>query len=243
MSDGEGEEEGEGEKEGEGKKGKEGRKEEMEVSVKQQWRAVTHNGRKNCHKGWRGRRRWHAFAVLDEAIASTSPSVTKRAVRLACPVTLLELSPTATATSSPTVSFTSPDGYEYTQREEDTFLDLTIESRASSNSYIGTGIGVGLGVETFRSPIVSFLYERGWRQSFARAGFPGVDEEFKTALRLLLDGNETTSRKLIVDLSCGSGLFTRRFIKSGEFDEVVALDYSEAMLRETKQRLTENGNG
>lgn len=29
----------------------------------------------------------------------------------------------------------------------------------------------------FRSPLVSFLYERGWRQNFARSGFPGPDEE------------------------------------------------------------------
>lgn len=28
-----------------------------------------------------------------------------------------------------------------------------------------------------RSPFVSFLYERGWRQNFNRSGFPGADEE------------------------------------------------------------------
>lgn len=28
-----------------------------------------------------------------------------------------------------------------------------------------------------RSPFVSFLYERGWRQNFNRSGFPGPDEE------------------------------------------------------------------
>lgn len=30
---------------------------------------------------------------------------------------------------------------------------------------------------TFKSPLVSFLYERGWRQSFNQSGFPGPDEE------------------------------------------------------------------
>ena len=30
-----------------------------------------------------------------------------------------------------------------------------------------------------RSPLVSFLYERGWRQNFNRSGFPGPDEEVK----------------------------------------------------------------
>lgn len=28
-----------------------------------------------------------------------------------------------------------------------------------------------------RNPLVSFLYERGWRQNFNRSGFPGPDEE------------------------------------------------------------------
>ena len=32
--------------------------------------------------------------------------------------------------------------------------------------------------DTFRNPWVAFVYERGWRQGFANAGFPGVDEEF-----------------------------------------------------------------
>ena len=33
--------------------------------------------------------------------------------------------------------------------------------------------------DTFRNPVVAFLYERGWRQGFANAGFPGVDAEFE----------------------------------------------------------------
>lgn len=33
-----------------------------------------------------------------------------------------------------------------------------------------------------RSPVVSFLYERGWRQAFKRSGFPGPDEEVLTSL-------------------------------------------------------------
>lgn len=30
-----------------------------------------------------------------------------------------------------------------------------------------------------RNPLVSFVYERGWRQGFAQAGFPGVDQEVR----------------------------------------------------------------
>lgn len=36
----------------------------------------------------------------------------------------------------------------------------------------------------------------------------------------------------IVDASCGSGLFSRLFAKSGLFSLVVALDFSEAMLQQ-----------
>ena len=39
-----------------------------------------------------------------------------------------------------------------------------------------------------RSPLVSFLYERGWRQNFNRSGFPGPDEEVICFLCELLYG-------------------------------------------------------
>lgn len=32
---------------------------------------------------------------------------------------------------------------------------------------------------TFQTPLVSWLYERGWRQGFNANGFPGIDEEFR----------------------------------------------------------------
>jgi len=34
----------------------------------------------------------------------------------------------------------------------------------------------------FTSPAVSFAYERGWRQGFAQAGFPGPDVEADMAM-------------------------------------------------------------
>ena len=33
--------------------------------------------------------------------------------------------------------------------------------------------------DMFTSPSVSFAYERGWRQSFSNAGFPGADKEYE----------------------------------------------------------------
>ena len=35
---------------------------------------------------------------------------------------------------------------------------------------------------------------------------------------------------VLVDVSCGSGLFSRKFAKSGTYSKVVALDFSENML-------------
>lgn len=37
----------------------------------------------------------------------------------------------------------------------------------------------------------------------------------------------------LVDVSCGSGLFSRKFAKSGVYSRVVALDFSENMLRQS----------
>ncbi|XP_048318273.2 uncharacterized methyltransferase At2g41040, chloroplastic-like isoform X2 [Ziziphus jujuba] len=78
--------------------------------------------------------------------------------------------------------------------------------------------------ELFRSPLVSFLYERGWRQNFSQGGFPGPDEE---------DYFKSVEGGVLVDVSCGSGLFSRKFAKSGTYSGVVALDFSENMLRQS----------
>jgi SAM-dependent methyltransferase len=93
-----------------------------------------------------------------------------------------------------------------------------------------------LSVQTglFRGPLVPFLYERGWRQQFKNAGFPGIDKEFAEVTEYFTPANGGT----VVDLSCGSGLMTRRLVKSGKYGRVLAMDYSEDMLKETNRRLT-----
>ena len=67
------------------------------------------------------------------------------------------------------------------------------------------------GTATFETPQVAFAYERGWRDSFKRAGFPGPDEETRLAMDALGDA---ARGGVIVDASCGSGLFSRRFLKT-----------------------------
>ncbi|KAH7652745.1 Demethylmenaquinone methyltransferase protein [Dioscorea alata] len=108
-------------------------------------------------------------------------------------------------------------------RGNDAYLDLTLSG--SSMDYDET---MPAATELFRSPLVSFLYERGWRQNFVWGGFPGPEREFEMAKDFL----KPTFGGTIIDASCGSGLFSRLFAKSELYSLVVALDYSENMLRQ-----------
>lgn len=86
--------------------------------------------------------------------------------------------------------------------------------------------------------------ERGWRQNFNNAGFPGIDQEYDELMRFLgLSPMATTTPSLdvIVDMSCGSGLMTRRLVQSGGFRRVIGADYSEWMLQETRLRFVSSG--
>lgn len=116
----------------------------------------------------------------------------------------------------------------------ETHLDLTITS--GGKVY---GEPKAVSTELFRFPLVSFLYERGWRQSFSVwGGFPGPEKEFeltKDYLKPVLGGN-------IIDASCGSGLFSRLFAKSGLFSLVVALDFSETMLQQCYEFIKQDDN-
>ena len=48
--------------------------------------------------------------------------------------------------------------------------------------------------------------------------------------------------KILVDMSCATGLFTRRFAKSGNYKRVLGCDYSQSMLQEARRRiLSEQG--
>merc|ERR1739848_145012 len=42
---------------------------------------------------------------------------------------------------------------------------------------------------------------------------------------------------VIVDMSCATGLFTRRFAKAGKYGRVLGCDYSPAMLSEARRRI------
>ena len=92
--------------------------------------------------------------------------------------------------------------------------------------------------DLFTSPAVSFAYERGWRQGFAAAGFPGADTEYEMVrdyfAPAVASANNVT---VVVDMSCATGLFTRRLAQSGNYDRVIGCDYSESMLNEARSRI------
>ncbi|KAF9679718.1 hypothetical protein SADUNF_Sadunf06G0043600 [Salix dunnii] len=111
-----------------------------------------------------------------------------------------------------------------TYSSKENYLDLTITAGMKDYTEVKPAR-----TELFRNPLVSFLYERGWRQNFNQSGFPGPDEEFKMAQ----DYFKPAEGGLLVDVSCGSGLFSRKFAKSGTYSKVIALDFSENMLRQS----------
>lgn len=78
--------------------------------------------------------------------------------------------------------------------------------------------------------MVSYAYERGWRNNFRAAGFPGPDKE----VDLLLDF--APNADLVLDMSCGSGILSRQIATRAPYRRVIAVDYSESMLREAASR-------
>lgn len=91
--------------------------------------------------------------------------------------------------------------------------------------------------DLFTSPSVSFAYERGWRQGFASAGFPGPDQEAEMAMTYFAPSIAKSKDKILVDMSCATGLFTRRFAASGKYSRVLGCDYSDSMLLEAGRRI------
>lgn len=110
--------------------------------------------------------------------------------------------------------------------QRDGYVDLTDKGSGSTSS-LRSLITQPAKQALFQLPLVSYAYERGWRDNFKRAGFPGIDVE----LDYFLDF--AAPARLVLDVSCGSGLMARRLATSGEFERVIATDFSPSMLRET----------
>ncbi|KAG7352240.1 methyltransferase type 11 domain containing protein [Nitzschia inconspicua] len=94
--------------------------------------------------------------------------------------------------------------------------------------------------DLFTNPAVSFAYERGWRQNFATAGFPGPDTEAQMAMDYfapVVARVPDDEQSVVVDMSCATGLFTRRFALSEKYGRVLGCDYSPSMLTEARRRI------
>merc|ERR1711920_165090 len=128
-------------------------------------------------------------AVADDMVLNKADARTRENGFLVCPVTMKKLRKIDTST------WLSESIKETYSSQKDGYLDLTLDKRVSGQGYEEMR---GAGVETFRRPIVSWLYERGWRQSFSRAGFPGADEEFRQAMMYF----EPVKGGRLMDLSC-----------------------------------------
>ncbi|CAN6711459.1 unnamed protein product [Malus baccata var. baccata] len=100
--------------------------------------------------------------------------------------------------------------YKKTYFGNETHIDLTTAS--SAKNY---GESMPVATEMLKTPLVLYLYERGWQFELT-----------KDFLKPVLGGGS------IIDASCWSGMFSRLFAKNGLFSLVVALDYSENMLNE-----------
>ncbi|CAN0152815.1 unnamed protein product [Pylaiella littoralis] len=94
---------------------------------------------------------------------------------------------------------------------------------------------------TFQTPLVSWLYERGWRQSFNANGFPGIEEEFQLVSEFF--SSTGADGEAVIDLSCGSGLMMRKLVASGRYSRVIGGDLSPTMLAETARRFKEEDLG
>ncbi|XP_008790838.1 uncharacterized methyltransferase At1g78140, chloroplastic-like [Phoenix dactylifera] len=154
--------------------------------------------------------------------------------------------------------FACPVCYHSFIDQSDSSLSITspagscFECHACKKAYLNNGIYLDLTIagglreydqtlpfltKFFRGALISYLYERGWRQSFRWGGFPGPERELEMAKYYLRPAKGGT----IVDASCGSGLFSRLFAKSGIYSLVVALDFSENMLQHCNKFIKQEG--
>jgi len=95
-----------------------------------------------------------------------------------------------------------------------------------------------LRTELFRLPIISFLYERIlppiWAMGLRNLG--GIDVEFQQCVEFFGE-----NLKVVADISCGTGIISRRLALLQQYKQIIALDYSEAMLGQLQQQMQLDG--
>ena len=90
------------------------------------------------------------------------------------------------------------------------YYDLTIR-QTEQKSFWQLSNRERAGQRFFQTRLIPSIYERGYRQNFENFGFPGIDLEFEEAKNFFVDANATA---VVMDLSCGSGFMTRKFMNA-----------------------------
>ena len=110
----------------------------------------------------------------DDENVRTSSSSSSSFVKLTCPICTRRVleEKNKDVCCGKTWTIERKNAYEY--------IDLEISRNA--NSFREAKLS---GTSLFETPIVSNAYERGWRDSFAWAGFPGEEKEFDVAMRFV----------------------------------------------------------
>jgi len=201
-------------------------------------------------------------ALLDLVDGSTSRP---DAVLLACPESLTPLSRRTRAFGvfEESYYFSPSYGSKY-EIKDNTFIDLTIPEEQDEKPFWTLSSRERVGSRFFQNPFISSIYERGYRQNFENAGFPGIDKEYAEIERFFLASEDSSFETFfsssssssaaadeekrrssppaaVLDLSCGSGFMTRKLLGSRQFPSVLAADLSPTMLAETKRRCIEEG--
>ncbi|GMI15245.1 hypothetical protein TrVE_jg252 [Triparma verrucosa] len=179
-------------------------------------------------------------STLVVAGLSSSASVLPGTPALPFPVPVPGIRITASADGGPTYSGTTSSYIDLVEPQDDSDLEDNLKNNLKNLfpnlpkvSLPGSKDYVPM-QDLFTSPAVSFAYERGWRQGFKAAGFPGVEKEYEMVRDFFAEAEE---KKVVVDMSCGSGLFTRRLALGGNgYERMLACDYSDSMLVETRSR-------
>ena len=162
-------------------------------------------------------------------------------VQLTCPICKRPVFTTTTTTTTSTNGKKKDVccGKTWTIETKNGYECADLEISRNANSYREAKLS---GTSLFETPLVSNVYERGWRESFVWAGFPGKEKEFETAMKFVRENNNNNNNNssggemdVVLDVSCGSGLFARKFAESKAFAKVVASDFSENMLKEASQ--------
>lgn len=164
---------------------------------------------------------WRLQATVDDASSPTEvPSSEKsKRVQLACPVCFTPFVGTLKACVSCARSFPTSNGV----------IDLCLDAGGANGAYKEPPAKSG--TKLFQNEAISSIYENGWRQSFSWAGFPGEEKETQIAMRYM----DSAFGGVLLDVSCGSGLFSRQFAKSEKFQCVVASDFSQTMMNQTRE--------